>query len=57
MNKEKIELILDLLDGQGERIDIVGLPDYMDIYNGGEKCDMAIGPCSCGAWHYRGEDR
>jgi hypothetical protein len=20
-------------------------------YNGGQKCDMAVGPCSCGAWH------
>lgn len=20
-------------------------------YNGGQKCDMAEGPCSCGAWH------
>jgi hypothetical protein len=20
-------------------------------YNGGQRCDMLSGPCSCGAWH------
>lgn len=20
-------------------------------YNGGQKCDVSSGPCSCGAWH------
>jgi hypothetical protein len=20
-------------------------------YNGGQKCDVSDGPCSCGAWH------
>jgi hypothetical protein len=20
-------------------------------YNGGQKCDVSRGPCSCGAWH------
>jgi len=25
-------------------------------YNGGERCDMLVGPCSCGAWHTETED-
>lgn len=20
-------------------------------YNGGQRCDMLVGPCACGAWH------
>lgn len=36
---------------------IIGLPETWLIYNGMTKCDMAIGPCSCGAWHFLGEDR
>jgi len=24
-------------------------------YNGGTLCDMDVGPCACGAWHYEGE--
>lgn len=27
------------------------LPVYIKKYNAGIECDMAIGPCSCGAWH------
>lgn len=25
-------------------------PDHIR-YNGGTRCDMAVGPCACGAWH------
>lgn len=25
------------------------------IMNGGEPCDVKIGPCACGAWHHDGE--
>ena len=38
-------------------LDIIGLPDWLLVDNGGVRCDMAIGPCSCGAWHYTGEER
>lgn len=24
---------------------------WLDRRNGGQLCDMAIGPCACGAWH------
>ena len=29
----------------------VGIPDGMVLHNGGVRCDMLFGPCSCGAWH------
>ena len=41
----------------GLRTGMIGLPDDMPLYNGGVPCDMAIGPCSCGAWHHLGETR
>jgi hypothetical protein len=25
-------------------------------YNGGQRCDTLVGPCSCGAWHMETED-
>ena len=31
-------------------------PDII-LHNGGVKCDMAIGPCACGAWHTAAENR
>lgn len=24
-------------------------------WNGGQKCDMDVGPCACGAWHSKEE--
>jgi len=30
---------------------IASIPDGMVLYNDGEKCDLLLGPCSCGAWH------
>ncbi len=27
------------------------LPEGFEFWNGGVKCDMAVGPCACGAWH------
>ena len=32
---------------------IISIPDWFPIIlcNGEVKCDMLIGPCSCGAWH------
>jgi len=36
---------------------IVPLPSNSKIRNGGALCDMATGPCACGAWHYLGEER
>ena len=32
---------------------IVPMPDGIVTKNGGTECDMAAGPCSCGAWHSR----
>jgi hypothetical protein len=26
-------------------------------YNGGKKCDVLTGPCSCGGWHELDENR
>ncbi|MEK7640702.1 MAG: hypothetical protein AAB389_01750 [Patescibacteria group bacterium] len=26
-------------------------------HNGGQPCDVFEGPCSCGAWHHKGEPR
>lgn len=37
--------------------DIVPLPGFIRAKNGGSECDMAAGPCSCGAWHHFGEER
>ena len=28
-----------------------GIPDNIILKNGGVRCDMLFGPCSCGAWH------
>ena len=31
---------------------IIPMPDSIDIHNAShERCDMAQGPCACGAWH------
>lgn len=30
---------------------IIAMPNDLDFRNGGEKCDMLAGPCSCGATH------
>lgn len=27
------------------------MPEGVRRYNAGIQCDMAIGPCACGAWH------
>lgn len=33
-------------------IDLAALDDAPAVgYNGGVKCDVTSGPCSCGAWH------
>lgn len=29
--------------------------NYPEHHNGGQLCDMKVGPCSCGAWHRPGE--
>lgn len=36
---------------------LAGWPDsWPDYFNGGSTpCDVAIGPCACGAWHQAGE--
>jgi len=36
-------------------LDIISLPDWLVVYNGFQRCDAALGPCACGAWHYEGE--
>lgn len=33
----------------------VPLPSHITKRNGGQTCDMAIGPCACGAWHSESE--
>lgn len=33
----------------------VPLPAHVVLTNGGQRCDMAVGPCACGAWHDSGE--
>lgn len=30
---------------------ICGLPQGIILRNGGSRCDLLFGPCSCGAWH------
>ncbi|MFH1047286.1 MAG: hypothetical protein V1738_03190 [Patescibacteria group bacterium] len=42
-------------------IDGVFEPSLMDAHqelfgsNGGQRCDVALGPCACGAWHTKDE--
>ena len=32
--------------------DFIVMPEGVNVFNGShERCDMAQGPCSCGAWH------
>jgi hypothetical protein len=40
-----------------EKNGLAGWPDGWPQYFNGLKdpCDMAIGPCACGAWHQEGE--
>lgn len=33
----------------------IPMPDGFLIRNGSQECDMAAGPCSCGAWHSRAD--
>jgi hypothetical protein len=41
-----------LIDGTLDLSAIEAHSKYVDFgYNGGVKCDVAKGPCSCGAWH------
>lgn len=35
------------------RSGMVLLPEGVVLYNGGQRCDMAQGPCACGASHNR----
>lgn len=37
--------------------DFEPIPDGTRYYNGGVQCDMLVGPCACGAWHKKGEQR
>lgn len=30
---------------------LASIPKGMVLKNGGARCDMLLGPCSCGAWH------
>ena len=31
----------------------IPMPEGIDMHNGGHaRCDMADGPCACGAWHH-----
>lgn len=31
---------------------IVSMPEEIELHNAAhERCDILIGPCSCGAWH------
>lgn len=33
-------------------IDLMLMEEHPALgYNGGQKCDVTWGPCSCGAWH------
>jgi hypothetical protein len=36
---------------KNNNVEVVSLKSDDIRYNGGEKCDMKKGPCSCGAWH------
>ncbi len=32
--------------------DFIDMPEEINLYNGRwERCDIAQGPCCCGAWH------
>ncbi len=35
---------------------LIPLPDGVKLTNGGEECDMLVGPCSCGAGHSLSDD-
>lgn len=36
---------------------MIPLPYNVLLHNAGERCDMAEGPCACGAWHTLDERR
>jgi len=40
-----------MFEAQPERSDFSPLPEGTVRTNGGVRCDMAVGPCACGAWH------
>ena len=41
----------------GNDMNIRALRPGVILYNGGTRCDTAIGPCACGAWHTAEENR
>lgn len=33
--------------------ELVEMPIHINVFNGQhQRCDMLVGPCSCGAWHH-----
>lgn len=56
MNKEHKHTFEELMqcvsDSEGN-LDMRKLQNHtVNCYNGGQKCDVTTGPCSCGAWHH-----
>ncbi len=58
-NSGKVDLKTVLTPKQKEEVlekaktmSFISMPEGITYYNGGESCDMIIGPCSCGAWHH-----
>lgn len=43
--------MLSLLDERHRFDGYVPLAPEVERSNGGQRCDTAAGPCSCGAWH------
>jgi hypothetical protein len=47
------EVVAHAMDEHGV-LDLSALDNLPPVgYNGGVKCDVTEGPCSCGAWHHR----
>ena len=45
-----IKYLEELNENTHNTYTFVALPDNISRWNG-SKCDMLIGPCTCGAWH------
>jgi len=53
MGLQPIELPSEEEKDTNQAHEFIPMPKFINIYNGSnERCDMLIGPCSCGGWHH-----
>ena len=55
-NERSFDELVEMVRTPEGALDLSALDKLPAVgYNGGVKCDVTKGPCSCGAWHLKGE--